>query len=328
MPTNLPPEYFQIEREFRAAETVEEQIALLEELYGVVPKHKGTDHLRADLRRKLSKLKERSQTRKDTARRQSAFRIEKEGVAQVAVVGAPNAGKSALVAALTNATPEVSASPFTTWEPTPGMMPIDDIQVQLVDTPPLYREYVEPQLMDLLRRVDLILLVVDLEADPVEQLGQALALLAESRILPLQHQDRYEGGKQAAFKPFLVVANKADDDGSDELFQVFRQLLAEEWPCVPVSATTGRNLDQLKRAVFERLGVMRIYARPPGKEPDLNAPFVVKEGSTVVEFAARVHRDFLETLVSARVWGSAEFDGQSVGRDYVLQDGDIVELRT
>ena len=328
MPTNLPPEYFQIERELRAAETVEEQIALLEELISVVPKHKGTDHLRADLRRKLSKLKERSQTHKDTGRRQSAFRIEKEGVAQVAVVGAPNAGKSALVAALTNATPEVSASPFTTWEPTPGMMPIDDIQVQLIDTPPLYREYVEPQLMDLLRRVDMILLVVDLETDPVEQLGQALALLRESRILPLQHRDRYEGEKRAAFKPFLVVANKADDDGSEELFQVFRQLLAEDWPCVPVSAATGRNLDRLKRAVFERLGVIRIYARPPGKEPDLTAPFVVKKGSTVVEFAARVHRDFLETLVSARVWGSAEFDGQSVGRDYVLQDGDIVELRT
>jgi small GTP-binding protein len=328
MPTNLPPEYFAIEREFRAAETVQEQIALLEQLISVVPKHKGTDHLRADLRRKLSKLKERSQARKDTGRRQSVFRIEKEGVGQVAVVGAPNVGKSALVAALTNATPEVSESPYTTWEPTPGMMPIEDIQVQLIDTPPLYREYVEPRLMDLLRRVDLILVVVDLQTHPVEQLEQTLALLKEHRIWPLRHQDRYEGERQATFKPFLMVANKADDDEAEELFELFRELLEEDWPCIPVSAQTGRNLDRLKQAVFERLDVIRIYAKPPGQPPDLSAPFVTKRGSRVEEFAGRVHKDFVASLVSARVWGSAEFDGQSVGRDYVLQDGDIVELRT
>ena len=326
MPTNLPPEYFAIERQFRAAETVQEQIALLEQLISVVPKHKGTDHLRADLRRKLSKLKERSQTRKDVARRQSAFLVEREGVGQVAVVGPPNVGKSALVAALTNAAPEVSESPFTTWEPTPGMMPIDDIQVQLIDTPPLYREYVEPRLMDLLRRVDLILLVVDLETEPVEQLEQSLALLAEHRIWPLRDRDRHPEDARATFKPILVVANKADDEGADELFRVFRELLTEDWPCIPVSALTLRGTDRLKRAVFEQLGVMRIYAKPPGREPDLNAPFVLKKGSTVADLAGRVHKDFLESLASARVWGSAEFDGQSVGRDYVLQDGEIVEL--
>lgn len=328
MPTNLPPEYFRIEREFREAETVEEQISLLEQLYSVVPKHKGTDHLRADLRRKLSKLKAQAQTRKDTGRRQSLFRIEKEGVGQVAVVGAPNVGKSALVATLTNATPEVSEAPFTTWEPTPGMMPIEDVQVQLIDTPPLYREYVEPQFMDLLRKVDLILLVVDVQTDPIEQLEESLALLAENRIYPLAERERYGGERRAAFKPFLLVANKVDDEEGEELFQIFRELCQDDLPCLPISAQTGRNLDALKWAVFEHLGIMRIYAKPPGKPPDLKAPFVIKKGSTVEEFAGRVHKDFLENLTTARVWGSAEFDGQSVSRDYVLQDRDIVELRT
>lgn len=327
MPANLPPEYYEIEREFRAAQTVQERIALLEELIRVVPKHKGTDHLRADLRRNLSKLKERAQTRKEASRRPSAFRIEREGAGQVAVVGAPNVGKSALVAALTNATPEVSEAPFTTWEPTPGMMPIDDIQVQLIDTPPLYAEYVEPQLMDLLRRVDMILLVVDLETHPVEQLEETLALLKEHRIWPLRHQDRYDGARQVAFKPFVVVANKADDAGADELFELFCELLGEDWPCIPVSARTLRNADRLRQAVFEGLGVIRIYAKPPGKPPDLSAPFVVKEGCTVAEFAAEVHRELAASLTSARVWGSAEFDGQTVGRDHVLRDGDVVELR-
>jgi len=328
MPTNLPPDYYELEREFREAESVQEQIALLERMYSVVPKHKGTDHLRADLRRKLSKLKGQAQTRKDTARRPSTFRIEKEGVAQVAVVGAPNVGKSALLAALTNATPEVSASPFTSWEPTPGMMFFEDIQVQLIDTPPLYREYVEPQMVDLLRKVDLILLVIDLQTHPVEQLQETLELLKEHRIWPLHHQQRFEGDRRPAFKPFLVVANKADDDESDELLDLFCALLEEDWPVIPVSAQTGRRLDRLKRAVFEQLDVIRIYSKPPNKEPDLSAPFVVKRGSTVEEFAGRVHKDFVESLSTARVWGSAEFAGQSVGRDHVLQDGDIVELRT
>ncbi len=328
MPTNLPPEYFEIERQFREAETVQEQIALLEELISVVPKHKGTDHLRADLRRKLSKLKQSSQVRKDAVRRQSIYRIEREGVAQIAVVGAPNVGKSALVAALTNATPEVSESPFTTWEPTPGMMPIEDIQVQLIDTPPIYREYVEPQLMDMLRRVDLILVVVDLQTHPNEQLEETLSLLGEQRIWPLEYRNRYEGERRGTFKPFLVVANKADDEQTEELYEVFCALLDEEWPSVPVSALTGRNLERLKRAVFDRLGIIRVYGKPPGQPPDLTAPFVIQKGSTVAEFAARVHKDFIDSLISARVWGSAEFEGQSVSRDYVLQDGDIVELRT
>ncbi len=327
MPTNLPPEYFEIDRRLRDAESIPEQIALLEELISVVPKHKGTDHLRADLRRRLSKLKGQSQSRKEVSRRQSIFLIEKEGVGQVAVVGAPNVGKSALVAALTNATPDVSEAPFTTWQPTPGMMPFEDVQVQLIDTPSLYPEYVEPQLMDLLRRVDLILLLVDLQTDPVEQFEQTLSLLAENRIRPLRYKDEGEGDRRTTYKPLLLVANKADDDEAEELLDIFHQLLGEAWPCVAVSAQTGRGVESLKQAVYERLGVMRIYAKPPGKPPDLEAPFVVKKGSTVEEFAGRVHKDFLANLTSARVWGSAPFEGQSVSRDYVLQDRDIVELR-
>jgi len=96
---------------------------------------------------------------------------------------------------------------------------------------------------------------------------------------------------------------------------------------VAVSVTTGHNLDELKRRVFVALDVIRIYSKPPGKKPDLDAPFVVERGCTLEEFAGQVHRDFAEQLKSARVWGSAEHDGQMVGRDHVLADKDIVELR-
>jgi hypothetical protein len=97
---------------------------------------------------------------------------------------------------------------------------------------------------------------------------------------------------------------------------------------LPVSAETGRNLDWLRRAVFDRLEIIRVYSKPPGEEPDLSAPFVMEKGGTVEDFATKVHQDFLQTLKSARIWGEGVYDGQMVGRDHVLHDGDVVELRT
>ena len=327
MPLNLPPEALKAEQRYRAAKSVAEKIASLEEFISTIPKHKGTDKLRADLRKRLSKLKDAAQSRKTVSRQDSAFQIDKEGAGQVAIVGPTNVGKSALVATLTNATPEVAASPFTTWQPTPGMMPMENIQVQLVDTPPLNRDYIEPELVDLIRRSDLILLVVDLQADPIHQLEDTIALLQEHRIVPRHLKDRYIKQRRLTFIPLLVLVNKNDDQDFDEDFEIFCELLEDDWPLLPVSATTGRNLERLKLVVFERLEIIRVYAKPPGKEPDLSAPFVLKKGSTVAEFAGKVHKDFLERLQSARVWGKGVYDGQMVGRDHVLHDGDVVELR-
>jgi len=245
----------------------------------------------------------------------------------VVVIGPANVGKSALVSALTNASPEVSPVPYTTWEPTPGMMPIENIQVQLIDTPPLDRDYVEPQLLNLIRRADLILLMVDLQTYPIEQLENTIAILQEHRIVPSHLKDRYPDQRRITFKPLLVLVNKTDDEIADEDFEVLHELLGDEWPLLPVSATTGRNLERLKQAVFDQLDIIRVYSKPPGKDPDFSAPFVMKKGGTVADFAGKIHQDFLEKLKAARVWGSTAFDGQMVGRDYVLQDGDVVELR-
>jgi ribosome-interacting GTPase 1 len=327
MPTNLPPEYFEVERRYRAAQSPEEKVACLEELLSTIPKHKGTEKLIGDLRKRLSKLRSAAQTRKGTGKRDSVFSIDKEGAGQVMIVGPANVGKSALVTALTNANPEVSNAPYTTWRPTPGMMPIENVQVQLVDTPSLGRGFVEPELLNLIRRSDLILLVVDLQADPFQQLENTVAFLQEHRIVPHHLKDRYIEQGRLTFVPLWVLVNKNDDESSDEDFDIFCELLEDDWPLLPVSAATGRNLERLRWIVFESLEIMRIYSRAPGKEPDFNTPFVLKSGSTVEEFAGKVHKDFLEKLQSARVWGSALYDGQMVGRDHVLRDGDVVELR-
>jgi hypothetical protein len=327
MPTNLPPEYYKIEEQFRAASDNAERIELLEEMLRVIPKHKGTDHLRADLRKKLAKLKEAGQARKGGSKQVSAFHVEREGAGQVAVVGCTNSGKSALVAALTHATPEVSAAPLTTWQPTPGMMPYANVQIQLIDTPPLNPDYVEPELYNLLRQVDLLLLLVSLQGDPLQEVEDALALLAQHRILPQGRPGPAGDARRYTHKPVLLVANKVDDDSLDDEFTVLCELLEEPCPLLPISAATGRNLERLKQAIFERLQIMRIYSKPPGREPNLASPFVLPLGGTVEEFAGRVHKDFLENLKVARVWGHGVFDGQLVGREHVLHDGDVVELR-
>jgi ribosome-interacting GTPase 1 len=326
MPTNLPPEYYDADKRYRAASSPTEKIAGLEELLSTIPKHKGTDKLRADLRRRLSKLKSAAQTKKSASKRDSAYQFDKEGAGQVVVIGPANVGKSALVVALTNASPEVADFPFTTWNPTPGMMEVEDIQIQLIDTPPLSRDYVEPELLDLIRRSDLMLLVVDLQTDPIEQLEDTVALLGEHRIVPCYLRERCGDQRGLTIKPILVLANKYDDHGADENFEIFRELLEDDWPMLAASATTGRNLERLKQVVVKRLEIIRVYSKTPGQEPDLSRPFVLKEGDTIEEFAGNVHQDFVKNLKVARVWGEGVFDGQMVGRDHVLADGDVVEL--
>jgi len=326
MPTNLPPEYFAADKKFREAESALAKIAALEEMMSTIPKHKGTDKLRADLRRKISRLKSDKQKKKGATKHESEYHIEKEGAGRIVIVGQPNVGKSSLVAHITHATPKISESPFTTWQPVPGMMAIEDIQVQLIDTPPLNEEHTEPELFDLLRTSDLILIMVDLQATPFQQLDDSLEMLKEHKIVPKNRKEKNEKYQQVSLIPVLIVVNKDDDDKCDEDFAVFKELLEIELPLIPISITKDRSIEKLKTKIFEILEIIRIYSKPPGKEADLTKPFVVKKGSNVEEFASKVHHDFYQKLKTARVWGSNVFDGQLVGRDHVLHDKDIVEL--
>ncbi len=328
MPTNLPPEYYDADERFREARLPEEKIEYLEEMITTVPKHKGTDHLRADLRRKLSKLKEAAENKKGKTRHESVYSVDKEGAGRVAVIGAPNVGKSALVAAVTHAAPKVSEYPFTTWAPLPGMMPVDDIQIQLIDTPALSTEHVEHELFGLIRTAEMVLLVVDLQTSPIMQLEKTVEILAERRVELRDAVTEVPEGMRHPPMLTLVLANKCDDEAWDEDFEVVVELLEGQWPIIPVSAKTGRNVETMKRMVFDWLDIMRVYAKKPGKEADKGAPFVLKKGGTILDFAGKVHKDFAENLKMARIWGTGVHNGQMVGRDHELHDGDVVELRT
>jgi ribosome-interacting GTPase 1 len=207
------------------------------------------------------------------------------------------------------------------------MMMVDHVQIQLIDTPPLDRDYIEPELLDLIRRADLVLLVVDLQTYPIQQIEDTLLLLEDHNIIPLRFKNRHSPDRLTRYVPIKVLVNKYDDESADEVFEILCQLIEGDWECMPVSAVTERNLDNLRRTVYQTFDIIRVYPKPPGEEPDLSSPFVLNRGSTVEEFASKIHLDFYHNLKSARLWGSSAFDGQKVGRDHILEDGDIVELR-
>ncbi len=325
MPANLTPEYLDAEREYKQARTAQERLDALRRMLATVPKHKGTEKLQADIKRRISRLMEEMQ--KSGKRKGFAISVPKEGAGQVALVGAPNTGKSRLVAALTHATPEVAPYPFTTRAPYPAMMPFEDVQVQLVDLPPFSAQHLEPWVAGIVRTADAALIVFDLACDdPLEQLGETFSLLRQCKIKPVAGEAVVDPWASVAEKKCLLVGNKVDAPSAAETFEVLQELYGGQFPLCAVSAERGDGIEQLRRTIFAMLNVLRVYSKPPGKEADRSRPFVLRRPATILQFASLVHHDFAEKLRFARVWGNGKFEGQRVNKEYELQDGDVVEL--
>lgn len=324
MPANLTPQYLEAEQHFKGAKTTEEKIAALEEMQATIPRHKGTEKMQAELKRRLSKLRT-EEARRPVSRAGIIHRVEKEGAGQVALVGPPNSGKSLLVRRLTHATPEVADYPFTTRAPLPGMLKFEDVQIQLVDLPPVHPEFHESWLYQVIREADRALLVVDLsDPDLLEDLEMTLAQLANAKVqLGEGELPNFPGWLS---KRTLLVANKLDASGAPDDLEILKELYGNRFRILPVSAETGEGLEQLRIEVFELLEVIRVYTKAPGKKLERIAPYVLKRGSHLIDLAGRVHHDFLSQLKYARVWGHGRFEGQMVNRDYVLADKDVVEL--
>jgi ribosome-interacting GTPase 1 len=326
MPANLSPDYYEAEKRFKEARTNEEKIKALQEMLAVIPKHKGTDKMQADLKHRISKLKEESQKKKGAVKQKSMYLIDTEGAAQIVIIGPPNTGKSSLVAALTNASPEISPFPHSTHKPTPGMALFENVQFQLIDTPPLTEEYVDPQMIDMIRRSDIVVILLDVTSDLIGQYEYILSELAANRIFP-EGAVLEEGMKRpVTFKKMIILVNKTDAPSQMDDFNTFTELVDLKVPAIPVSILNSINLDTFLKTVFDLSNIMRVYSKYPGREPDLNEPFVLPKDSTLEELAGRIHKDFLTKLKFARVWGKSAHSGQMIQRDHVLQDGDVVEL--
>jgi ribosome-interacting GTPase 1 len=354
MPANLTPQYKAAEERFKAAESTADKIDALREMLAIIPKHKGTEKLQADLKRRLAKLQDESEHERAAGhKRHDPGRIEREGAGQIVLLGAPNSGKSSLLGSLTRARPEIGPYPFTTRTPHPGMMAVEDVQVQLVDTPPVTVHGWEGYMVNIVQQADAVALVCDVGADDMlEQPATLASLLARARVAPadldegasashdvtLASHDPRAGGDAASIPdawqapslarrvPVVALAARCDLDPDGTITSLLREVLPSVIPVWRVSVSSGEGLDTLPRRLYDLLGVVRVYTKEPGKKTSHEKPFTLPAGSTVWDLAQHIHKDLAQHLRFARIWGSGRFDGQTVERSHLLQDGDVVEL--
>jgi ribosome-interacting GTPase 1 len=327
MAANLTPQYLEAEAEYKKAQTAEDRLACLRKMYTLLPKHKASEKLQADLKTRISEARaEVEQAKKSPKKTGVGHKIPRQGAGQYVIVGGPNAGKSRLLTRLTRAAPEVAPYPFTTHEPHAGMMDWEDARVQLIDTPPITADFLEGYLQGMICAADAALLMVDIGDDDGPFAAEAVvSRLAQIKTF-LVGQPPRDADPASHYTRTLLVANKSDLSGAADRLEIVREMFGERYPIHVIAAEHGTGLEELRTAIYRFLNVIRVYSKQPGKPPDLNAPFTCPAGSTLIDLAALVHRDFVTGLKSARIWGSGVFEGQSIGRDHVLHDKDIVEL--
>lgn len=331
MPANLPPQYMETEKRLKTATTPEEKISIFEELLAMIPKHKGTEKLQAQLKTKIAKTRSLAQKKSATAKH--THKIKKSGAGQIVIIGPPNSGKSMLVQSLTGTNLRVDVYPFTTTDAYPAMMKFENIQIQLVDTPPISPEYMEIWLPDLVKSADAMIILFDpssIDPDPFDALQSIFQKLKEKKIEPiynLEKQNKRNSFERGwSYKKTLLVANKMDLPEAIDNLEVVKDLLEIDSPITQVSANTLDGLNDFKKTIFLLLELIRIYSKTPGKKAEFDSPFTLRRGSTVIDMARAVHQDFAQKLKFARIWSKNKHDGQRVNRDCILEDEDIIEL--
>jgi ribosome-interacting GTPase 1 len=329
MTTNLTPQYREAEEEFRQAISPEAKLEALEKMLRLIPKHKGTEKMQGDIKKRIAKWKTQSeQAKKKGGGRTDPSHVPKEGAAQVAVIGPVNTGKSSLISVMTNLEPNIAEYPFTTRIPQPGMMFHHGIPIQLVDTPALDPNVTERWISGLIRNADMALVVLDLARDDlIEQWEAVHAVLEDLKItLAASDSEKTIEDNGWATLPSIYLGNKCAMDEAEERLSILGELFEDLPPIHPVSARTGSGLEDFKERVTDSMRLIRVFSKPPGTDPDMNNPFVLKRGATVSELAKTVHKDLAKKMKFARVWGEEVYDGQRVAMDYELIDGDVIEL--
>ena len=332
MPTNVPPQYREAEERFRQAGTTRAKIAALQEMMAIMPKHKGTDHLKAQLRSRMSRLMADLEGSASGPRggRTEPFSLPKEGGGRATLIGPTNVGKSLLIARATGAKTRVGAYALSTQEPVRGMLPYKDMYIQLVDTPPISNPSTQSRLYGLLRTSDVFIVVADLALDSILQVRGVFSELEQWGFRLLGREEERDEQDPWLSKPTILLGNKADLEGSLDGFQDLEAEFGSRYPVVMASAEEGVGLDELGEEIFTSLKVMRVYTKSPREKLEEfvpASPLVLALGSTIAEAAEQVHKDFGHRLKYAVLWGrSSKFEGQRVGLRHQLSDGDIIEL--
>ena len=324
MAANLTPQYLEAEADFKKAQTAEERLECLKRMYALLPKHKASEKMQADLKTRMSDLrKEVEQEKKNPKKVSVSYKIPKQGAGQFVLLGGPNAGKSRVLSRLTRATPEVAPYPFTTREPQAGMMEWEDVRVQLIDLPPITADFLESYVSSMVRSADAALLLIDLGDDDGP-------FAAETAIERLTQNKTVLAGENPAENPdptiettrTLIVANKSDLPGALDRLEIVREMFGERFTIHLCAAETGVGLPELREAIFRFLKLIRVYTRQPGKPPDMTSPLPVLSHASG-HGGPGPSRFCPWPEIGASGTGS---HGQTVKRDHVLHEGDVVEL--
>lgn len=330
MAANLTPQYLKAEEEYRRAATSEEELKWLEVMLREMPKHKASETMQAELKQKISRAKKDAETERKSGKKGHGVRIPRQGAGTAVLLGGPNAGKSQLLARLTRATPEIAPYPFTTRAPQPGMMPWEDVMLQLVDMPPVTKDFMEPYVQGIVRGADVAVLLVDLGSDDgIEQLQEVLDRMSATKTRLARTSSLDENDVGISYTQTLLVPNKIDLPEAAYRLALLHELCPLDFVEHPISALDGTGLEALRDAIFRSLDVVRVYTKlPTAKTADFDKPFTLRRGSALADVAALVHKDVAAQLKFARVWGTAVHDASVVKSDYVLHDKDVVEIHT
>ena len=322
MPTNVPPEYRKAEEAYRASKTADEKLERLEDMIALLPKHKGTEHLYADLKRRVSALKKQLESGDKKSRHGSSVEFDRQGAAQVVLIGPPNSGKSSILKILTKAHPEVGDYPFTTTHMQPGMAVYEDIHIQLVDTPPVTSDFVPRHLLGIVRKADGVLLVADMSVDTTLDDIDAVFEVFSARHISFVREKDQENRDSILCR---VIANKMDAPESGSRMELLRQMLGERLDIYPLSSREGEDMLKLPGILFKWLKIVRVYTKVPGQKARRECPHTVFAGQSVSDICELVHKDFFEKLRFARLWRGNEAP-VTVSRNEVVMDGDMIEL--
>ena len=328
MPANLPPDYYAAERRLRATSDVSEKIQILKEMLAIMPKHKGTEHLQGDLKRKIAKLQSQAQKKHVQGKSSGLDYIPREGAGQAVLVGPPNSGKSSILNQLTHAHSQVAEFPFSTFKPVQGMMDFEDVQIQLIDMPPLSRNYTEYWMFNIIRLADLVLFVIDLSNNVlIDQITEVCALLEEHKImLRKEGEGRPQGA--LAVKSAMLIGMK-QDIGIDEIKKEdIDVIVGDQLPSFYGSTKSDEDMQNIRKNIYNAMSIIRVYTKTPGKKADYEKPYILPVGSTVIDAAGMIHKDLLKTMKYARIWGSEKYEGQRVDRLHELEDKDVLEIHT
>ncbi len=300
MPINAGHEYFEAEKKYLAAQTLEEKIACLRELIRAAPKHKSSENLLSELKTRLKKFTEKAEKTASVGKGKKGIR--KEGF-QIILVGLTNSGKSSILARLTNASPPVSSSVFTTYEPNIGTMNYEGVYAQIVDLPAVNSNNFDASL---LHTADCVLIVLE----------------------NLEQYSSFDKKLERASGSKIFVINKIDLLSESEFRRLEAQMRSKRLDFVLVSAINSKGIPELKRKIFEHMHVIRIYTKEPGKAPS-SQPMVLPEGSSVKDVAESIYKGFSKQITETKLTGpSGKFSNQKVGLDHVLKDKDVLEFKT